>query len=109
VVGPLDEPALADQLAELFNEIPGLGRSNGRRPARRTLRTSAASSGPPTSTDDDLLDLFTFHVSRELGRDPGRRAQRRPSRPSVLDRHRADDDGFGFFVDVGRTWPPSRW
>ncbi|MBK8763898.1 MAG: chemotaxis protein CheW [Burkholderiaceae bacterium] len=94
VVGPLDDPALADQLAELFNEIPGLG------------RIAAADSGKPdaqnkrqfvvhtTSTDDDLLDLFTFHVSRELV--AIRVAGAAPAEPVSS----TGIEGFGLFADL---------
>jgi two-component system chemotaxis sensor kinase CheA len=94
VVGPLDEPALADQLAELFNEIPGLG------------RIAAADTGKPdaqnkrhfvvhtTSTDDDLLDLFTFHVSRELV--AIRVAGGAPAEPVSS----TGIEGFGLFADI---------
>ncbi|AGX87815.1 chemotaxis protein CheW [Candidatus Symbiobacter mobilis] len=53
---------LADAIAELFHDIPGLGRIEGipcDRPDTRMFKIETA------STDDDLLDLFAFHVSRE--------------------------------------------
>jgi two-component system, chemotaxis family, sensor kinase CheA len=63
-VGPLADPAEANNLVELFQEIPDLGQiepldggeaADGMR--RFRVRTS--------TTDSDLLDLFTFHVARE--------------------------------------------
>ena len=63
-VGPLIDPADADNLVELFREITDLGiiepldggqAADGMR--RFRVRT--------TSSDSDLLDLFTFHVARE--------------------------------------------
>ena len=63
-VGPLTDLSLADNLVELFKEITDLGNiepldagqsSDGMR--RFKVHTS--------STDNDLLDLFTFHVARE--------------------------------------------
>ncbi len=63
-VGPLADPAEANNLVELFHEITDLGQmepldggeaADGMR--RFRVRTS--------STDSDLLDLFTFHVARE--------------------------------------------
>jgi two-component system chemotaxis sensor kinase CheA len=63
-VGPLDNPNQADNLIELFQEIVDLGTiepidggqsSDGMRRFKITT----------TSSDNDLLDLFTFHVARE--------------------------------------------
>ena len=67
-VGPLPDPADADNLVDLFNEIVDLGTiepidggmvSDGMR--RFKVLT--------TSSDSDLLDLFTFHVAREAVQD----------------------------------------
>ena len=64
ILGPLQDAAQADNLVELFQEITDLGRiealdlvmdANGMR--RFKITTSTA--------DNDLLDLFTFHVARE--------------------------------------------
>jgi two-component system chemotaxis sensor kinase CheA len=61
-IGPLENPAQADCIAELFRDIPGLG-SIEVMPCDQTdrrvygVRTS--------SSDNDLMDLFTFHVSKE--------------------------------------------
>lgn len=63
-VGPLESPALADNLVELFDEIVGLGSIeplDGGRAADGMRRFKVISS----SSDGDLLDLFTFHVARE--------------------------------------------
>ncbi len=64
-VGPLDQPGLADSLAELFEEIPGLGaieRLDDGKPDAAGLRRFKVSTA---SSDDELLDLFTFHVARD--------------------------------------------
>ncbi len=64
LVGPLDKPAEADQLVELFSEIIDLGHIeplDGGQAADGMRRFKITT----TSTDDDLLDLFTFHVSRD--------------------------------------------
>jgi len=64
VVGPLHDLALANNLVELFKEIVDLGTIeplDGGQAAdgmRRFKITTACS-------DNDLLDLFTFHVARE--------------------------------------------
>ena len=63
-VGPLPDPALADNLIELFKEITDLGTIeplDAGRPADGIRRFKVVTS----SSDNDLLDLFTFHVARE--------------------------------------------
>ena len=63
-VGALTDDSLADSLVELFKEIDGLGQiepldaGRGADGMRRFKITT-------TSSDSDLLDLFTFHVPRE--------------------------------------------
>ncbi|MGN6830856.1 chemotaxis protein CheA [Paucibacter sp. M5-1] len=101
-VGPLSDLSLADNLVELFKEITDLGTiepldggvsSDGMR--RYKILTG--------STDNDLLDLFTFHVAREqvkllpLGPGfgfhegaPGAPPAEAPSK----------DPGYGFFDDA---------
>jgi len=63
-IGPLDDLAPADNLVEMFSEIAGLGSIeplDGGQAADGMRRFKIVT----TSSDDDLLDLFTFHVSRE--------------------------------------------
>jgi two-component system chemotaxis sensor kinase CheA len=61
-IGPLENTAQADGVAELFRDIPGLGEisplpcDQGDKRVYRVLTTAS---------DTDLLDLFTFHVSKE--------------------------------------------
>ncbi|WP_422017238.1 chemotaxis protein CheA [Roseateles sp.] len=63
-VGPLTDLSLADNLVELFKEITDLG-------TIEPLDAGQSSDGMrrfkvlTSSTDNDLLDLFTFHVARE--------------------------------------------
>ena len=64
VVGPLDAPDAADNLIELFGEIVDLGTIealDGGQAADGMRRFKVITS----SSDNDLLDLFSFHVSRE--------------------------------------------
>jgi len=61
-VGPLAKPEQADAIAELFRDIPGLGTIQALSSDRKDYRVFAVDTA---STDDDLLDLFTFHVARE--------------------------------------------
>lgn len=61
-IGPLDKPEQADAIQELFRDIPGLGQIKqlpSDKPAFRVFNAETA------STDEELLDLFAFHVSRE--------------------------------------------
>ncbi len=63
-VGPLDDPAQANELIALFNEITDLGTIeaiDGGQPSDGIRRFRVVT----TSTDADLLDLFTFHVARD--------------------------------------------
>jgi len=66
-VGSLPDPSMADSLVELFKEIAGLG-------TIEPLDAGNAADGMrrfkvvTTSADNDLLDLFTFHVPREAVR-----------------------------------------
>jgi len=63
-VGPLPDPSTADNLVDLFKEITDLG-------TIEPLDAGRAADGMrrfkvlTTSSDSDLLDLFTFHVARE--------------------------------------------
>jgi len=66
-VSGLPDPSLADNLVELFKEITGLGTIeplDAGRSADGVRRFKIVT----TSTDADLLDLFTFHVPREAVR-----------------------------------------
>ncbi|MEJ6005764.1 chemotaxis protein CheW [Paucibacter sp. AS339] len=63
-VGPLTDMSLTDNLVDLFKEITDLGTIeplDGGVPADGIRRFKVLTS----STDSDLLDLFTFHVARE--------------------------------------------
>ena len=61
-IGPLDKPEQADQVQELFRDIPGLGTIKALPNDRANYRVFAVET---TSSDEDLLDLFMFHVTRE--------------------------------------------
>ena len=62
-IGPLAQPDTADALQDLFRDIPGLGTMEPRPSAQADHRVFAVTT---TSSDDDLLDLFVFHVAKEL-------------------------------------------
>jgi two-component system chemotaxis sensor kinase CheA len=61
-VTQLNRPDQADALMELFRDIPGLGDI---RPLPHAEGADRVFDVDTTSSDDDLLDLFAFHVSRE--------------------------------------------
>jgi two-component system chemotaxis sensor kinase CheA len=61
-IGPLDVLEQADAVKELFRDIAGLGEIRDAVSDRADTRVFEVET---TSADDDLLDLFAFHVSRE--------------------------------------------
>ena len=101
LVGPLSNPLDADNLVELFKEIVDLG-------TIENLDGGKASDGMrrfkvvTTSSDEDLLDLLTFHVARDkvvlLPFGPG--AGSNASSPSAPPVETPPDPGFGFFDDA---------
>lgn len=60
-IGPLDRPDQADAVKELFRDIPGLGDITTLACDQADTRVFAVET---SSSDEDLLDLFAFHVSR---------------------------------------------
>jgi two-component system chemotaxis sensor kinase CheA len=128
-VGPLADPSVADNLAELFRDIPNLGTmtplDGGVADAGGFRRLEVTTSSP----DSELIELFSFHVARDQvqissafaagaatadtpARDlkpaPGAAASQQPK----VDPKEADDaKGYGFFVDPAslpktRSAPP---
>ncbi len=61
-IGPLERLEQADAIKELFRDIPGLGAI---RDITSTLPNTRLFAVETTSTNDDLLDLFAFHVAKE--------------------------------------------
>ncbi len=61
-IGPLAQPALAEAIKDLFRDIPGLGSIDDLPDERPGMRRFAVRTA---STDEDLLDLFAFHVAKE--------------------------------------------
>ena len=102
-VGPLADPADADNLVDLFKEINDLGTIeplDGGRAAEGLRRFKIVTA----SSDIELLDLFTFHVARELvrlaplGDGYGFHAGA-PGAPAE-DKSAASDPGYGFFANA---------
>lgn len=61
-MGPLERPSQVDEIKDLFRDIVGLGSVAEVASDRRDTRVFHATT---SSSNDDLLDLFAFHVSRE--------------------------------------------
>lgn len=61
-IGPLERPEQADAVQELFRDIPGLGTISS---LASDVKNTRLFSVETASTDEDLLDLFAFHVSRD--------------------------------------------
>ncbi len=97
-IGPLKSGAAADGLVELFRDIPSLGTiealDQGQLSADGMRRFKVETRSP----DSELLELFSFHVSREqvriaeLGVAAGAAA---PGAQPLA----SEGDGYGFFVD----------
>jgi two-component system chemotaxis sensor kinase CheA len=106
LVGPLDKPDAADNLIQLFGEIVDLGTIeplDGGQAADGMRRFKIIT----TSSDDDLMDLFTFHVAREqvkllpLGPGYGFHSGS-PGAPAEAE----PDGSFGFFEGAPGLPPP---
>ncbi|MDR2324846.1 MAG: chemotaxis protein CheW [Acidovorax sp.] len=61
-IGPMDKLELADAIKELFRDIPGLGTIEDLPCSDAGCRLFSVQT---QSTDEDLLDLFAFHVAKE--------------------------------------------
>ncbi|MDI9856253.1 chemotaxis protein CheW [Comamonas sp. 17RB] len=61
-IGPMDNLDLADAIKELFRDIPGLGTIEDLPCTDAGCRLFGVQT---QSTDEDLLDLFAFHVAKE--------------------------------------------
>ncbi len=119
-IGPLPQPELADALQDLFRDIPGLGTMTPLHSPQPDRRVYAVTTG---STNEDLLDLFVFHVAKELVdiREEGGPAAEDPlaveeARAAALDQAAAqgrpaapvpESESFGFFQDPGAPAPPA--
>ncbi|MDN3919755.1 chemotaxis protein CheA [Roseateles violae] len=101
-VGPLTDLSLADNLVELFKEITDLG-------TIEPLDAGISADGMrrfkvlTSSSDNDLLDLFTFHVAREQVKlmpltDGFGFHEGAPGAPPV--EPPSSDPGYGFFDDA---------
>ncbi len=107
-VGPMEDPSEADSIAELFRDITGLGTIEPLPCDQASKRVYRAQT---TASDTDLMDLFTFHVSKELihivdmasgpdatpANDP---AAAKPAQAPLTGAVNTDTKDFGFFDDA---------
>ena len=98
-IGPLERATQADAIKELFRDIPGLGSISDLEASAEGMRSFAVET---TSTDDDLLDLFAFHVAKEQVRiraagAPEPEAESAEAAPAPAGEH--GDAAYGFFTD----------
>lgn len=95
-IGPMEHPEQADAIQDLFRDIAGLGTVATLPVDNKAMRVFAVETA---SSDEDLLDLFAFHVSRE-------HIVIKVSESNRLESKGAD---FGFFDDnhVASEVPPS--
>ena len=101
-VGPLEHPEQADALKELFRDIPGLGTIAVLESGRPDMRLFAVET---SSSDEDLLDLFIFHVSKEQVSIRCVDGESAAAAPASVPAPRVEtapsaDPGFGFFTDA---------
>lgn len=93
-IGPLERPEQADAISELFRDIPGLGEISANLASEPNMRQYAVVT---KSNNDELLDLFAFHVSREfIHIDEAKPELPKPVVTSV-DTSAINGDGYGFF------------
>jgi len=97
-VGPLGDPAQADNLLDLFKEITDLGvltplPDDAALPQVRRFKLDTSTA------ESELLDLFTFHVSREHVSFVAMAGQAEAAKPAEK------DPGYGFFEPVEAAAP----
>ncbi|WP_311224144.1 MULTISPECIES: chemotaxis protein CheW [unclassified Acidovorax] len=93
-IGPMERASQADAIKELFRDIPGLGSISDVEASVPGMRSFAVET---TSTDDDLLDLFAFHVAKEqvsIRLAGGQESAEAEAAPAI-----AEGESYGFFSD----------
>jgi two-component system chemotaxis sensor kinase CheA len=109
-IGPLERAEQADTIKELFRDIPGLGSISDLPSPQAGVRLFAVET---TSSTDDLLDLFAFHVSKEQVRfsdgDEAPAGAAAPAAPDIDPDHAVHESeppsggaevSYGFFSDA---------
>lgn len=101
-IGPSDHPEQADAILELFRDIAGLGTIQ---PMPTTDASKRVFAVETTSSDNDLIDLFAFHVAKENIHILD--AACAGSQPPADQTAHADDSGFGLFSAAPAIAPPT--
>jgi two-component system chemotaxis sensor kinase CheA len=106
-VGPITDGKVADNLAELFRDIPSLGTiapaDAGTLDAGGFRRFVVTTQSP----DSELIELFSFHVAREqVLIEPHVAAAPAPA-PAPVAAAPVVDDSFGFFTDLPAPAAPA--
>ncbi|MFM2036883.1 MAG: hypothetical protein RL459_2148, partial [Pseudomonadota bacterium] len=98
-IGPMDKPEQADAVKDLFRDIPGLGEIEVKASSDPKTRVFEVKT---TSSDEELLDLFAFHVARESVRITvaGQGAAAFVSDDPPADAPLAPAPFYGFFEDA---------
>jgi two-component system chemotaxis sensor kinase CheA len=104
-IGPLEDVKQAEAVCELFRDIPGLGTIQALESGHEELRTYRVMT---TSTNDDLLDLFVFHVAKDQvviapwprSATSGSAAGAEAADPDLLEAAAERSKPFGFFPDA---------
>jgi two-component system chemotaxis sensor kinase CheA len=106
-IGPMEQPQLADHLADLFAEIPGLGTfeatDGGQADAERIRRFRVVTVVP----DGELLDLFSFHVAREQVRIVAATPDAAAAPAEAAPAPAQGDAAYGFFDDLPAAAAPA--
>ncbi|MGQ9724292.1 MAG: chemotaxis protein CheW, partial [Tepidimonas sp.] len=110
-IGPLARPEQADAIKELFRDIAGLGTIT----AERDEGGFRVYDIDTTSADDELLDLFSFHVARDqvtltAAEAPAAPAPAAPDAAGTPDHSQEIiEEGFGLFAGApGSPLTPSQ-
>jgi len=93
-ISQLEHANQADAIEELFRDIPGLGEI---KVVPTTDANSRVFAVETTSTDDDLLDLFAFHVAREQVLIKDAAEESTPAESTSAPAAATHPAGFGFF------------
>jgi two-component system chemotaxis sensor kinase CheA len=101
-VGPLSDPAQADNLLDLFKEISDLGTIEPM-PADASLPDVRRFKVDTATAESELLDLFTFHVAREQVAFVALASSATPATPAAATP--AKDPGYGFFNELDAAAP----
>jgi two-component system chemotaxis sensor kinase CheA len=107
-IGPLKDASIAGNICDLFRDIPALGNIEAADDGALSADGFREFKIVTASADSELLELFSFHVSREQvsltpwAAVPAAAPAVTPSAPTVPVAAKVEaskDPGYGFFVD----------